>query len=227
MHLPRIPHPWSVSAEEGVAIQRRLAAGVLPKPPRTPLRFVAGMDCAFSSDGHYCIAGVVLWDMARREAVESRVARCEITMPYVPGLLSFREGPALLAALQLVRCRPDVLMCDGQGIAHPRRLGIAAHLGVVTGMPAVGCAKSRLCGSYGEPGPLRCDRTELIHRGETIGVVLRTRDRVRPLFISIGHKLDLRTAVELVLNCGAGYRLPEPTRLADKLVAEAKRTYYK
>jgi deoxyribonuclease V len=223
MHIPRSPHSWSVSAEEGVAIQRKMASRVRVETPRSALRLVAGLDCAFSVDERYCIAGVVLWDRSSREVVESHVSARRLTMPYIPGLLSFREAPALLAVLRRLRRSPEVLVCDGQGIAHPRRMGIAAHLGVVTGIAAVGCAKSRLCGSHREPGPLRGDRAELTHRGERVGMVLRTRDRVRPVYVSIGHLIDLPTAVELVLSCGAGYRLPEPTRLADKLVGRAKR----
>jgi len=224
MKIPRAPHRWSLTPREAVTVQRRLSASVRRQPPRRPLRLVAGLDCAFSRDGEQCIAGVVLWDRVEARVVEQHVARRPLTFPYVPGLLSFREAPALLAALRKLRRRPDALLCDGHGIAHPRRFGIACHLGVLVGLPSVGCAKSRLVGAHREPGRRRGARVPLRDRGEEIGAVLRTCDGVRPVFVSIGHRIDAASAERLVLDCGAGYRLPEPTRLADRLVAAAKRT---
>lgn len=222
MHISRPPHNWRVSPRHAVAIQRRLAGLVsISSPPVIP-RLVAGLDAAYRTDTKRCIAGAVLWDREERRVVESQVVSRPLTFPYVPGLLSFREAPALIAVLRKLTVTPEALLCDGQGIAHPRRLGIASHLGILTGLPSVGCAKSRLCGSFSPPGPARGDSSPLLHRGEEIGAVLRTRDRVNPVFVSPGHRFDCRSAAELVLLCGNGFRLPEPTRLADILVARAK-----
>jgi deoxyribonuclease V len=187
------------------------------------VRLVAGLDAAFTRDGKRCIGGVVLWDVESREVVEEHVATRPLRFPYVPGLLSFREAPALLAALRKLRRTPDALMCDGHGLAHPRRFGIACHVGVLVDRPAVGCGKSRLVGEHREPALRRGSRTRLTHRGETIGSVLRTREGVKPIYVSIGHRIDQATAERLTLACAIGYRLPEPTRLADRLVARAKR----
>jgi deoxyribonuclease V len=223
MKLPRMPHSWDLSPGEAMALQRRLAARVLIGTPRSPIRFVAGLDAAFSTDGRNCIAGVVLWDRCERRVVGQCVARRRLTFPYVPGLLSFREAPALLAALAKLARTPDLLMCDGQGLAHPRRFGIACHLGVITGLPAIGCAKSRLIGEHANPGRTRGDVVPLMDDGEIIGEVLRTRDGVKPIYVSIGHRMDLPAARNAVLDCTMKYRLPEPTRRADRLVAAARR----
>ncbi len=218
-----MPHAWAVTPARAIAIQRQLAARVKIEPPAGPLRYVAGVDCAFSSDGSRCIGGVVLWDRAERRALEEHTAARPLRFPYVPGLLSFREAPALMRALRKLRRRPDALICDGHGLAHPRRFGIACHLGVITGIPALGCAKSRLVGEHREPGPRRGARAKLWDGDELLGSVLRTRDGVRAVYVSVGHAFDLSSAVRLVLACAIGYRLPEPTRLADRLVARAKR----
>lgn len=223
MKIPRPPHNWSVSVRQAVAIQKRLAMSVSKAGLVGPVRFVAGVDAAFSREGLNCLAGVVLWDLQKQAMVEDHVASRRLLFPYIPGLLSFREAPAALAALRKLQSRPDVLLCDGQGIAHPRRLGIASHLGVLVDLPTVGCAKSRLVGTYEEPGLRRGSRSRLKDGDEVIGAVLRTRDKVKPLFISVGHGIDLQTAERLVLACSLGYRLPEPVRLADRLVAAAKK----
>lgn len=222
MKIPRPPHNWQVSPRRAAAIQQELALAVRQVKPAGPLRLVAGVDAAFTADPPACLAGVVLWDRESGTVLESYTARRPLRFPYVPGLLSFREAPAIIAALRRLRRTPDVLLVDGQGLAHPRRFGIACHLGVITGLPSVGCAKSRLTGAFQMPGEKRGDHSPLVDRQETIGAVLRTRDRVRPLFISVGHAIDLERAIELTLACGRGYRLPEPTRLADRLVANAK-----
>jgi deoxyribonuclease V len=159
-------------------------------------------------------AGVVVMELATLEILEYRRALVPVTYPYVPGLLSFREAPVILEALAGLAHTPDVLMLDAQGIAHPRRLGLAAHLGVVLDHPTVGCAKSRLCGAHEEPGPLRGDLSWLTDADEIIGVVLRTRTHVRPVYVSIGNRMTIESAIALVLRCGGRYRLPEPTRWA-------------
>ncbi len=183
---------------------------------------------AFSLDGQTCIAGAVVWDRETATVCARHVARRPVTFPYVPGLLSFREAPAVLAALRKIRCPVDALICDGQGWAHPRRLGLAAHVGLIADIPTVGCAKSRLIGAYDEPPsrrgawtPLRDDRAG--RDNEIIGAVVRSRAGVKPLFVSVGHRLRLDQAVALILDCAVQYRLPEPTRLADRLVAAEKR----
>lgn len=204
-------------------MQRRLAGRVRRTPLPRPPRLVAGLDCAFTRDGERCIAGAVVFDLETREVIEERTVLRPLRFPYVPGLLSFREAPALLAVLRAVRCEPDVLLVDGHGLAHPRRFGIACHVGVLVDRPTVGCAKSRLVGEHAEPGTRRGARRPLVHQGERIGTVLRTRDGTRPVYASIGQRIDLAGAEALILACGAGYRLPEPTRLADRLVARAKR----
>jgi deoxyribonuclease V len=222
MELPETPNSWTVTPKEAVEIQRRLAGSVSAIPLAKRPRFVAGVDCAFSDDR--CFSAAVVWDLEERSAIETKATSRRLEFPYVPGLLSFREIPVILDVLKLLPAIPDVLMCDGQGYAHPRRFGLASHLGVVTGIPSCGCAKSRLIGTYEEPAPMRGSSAELRDGDELIGKVVRTRDRVKPLFVSIGHRITLDEAVELVLACGAGLRLPEPTRLADLRVGEYKRT---
>jgi len=226
MKIPRPPHNWRVSPKKAIAVQKKLASLVRRDKPTSPLRFIAGVDAAFSRDAKQCIAAVVLWDLTEKAAIEQRVAVKELRVPYIPGLLTFREGPALIAALRKLRREPDALMFDGQGIAHPRGLGIASHIGVLADKPSVGCAKSRLTGEYNVPGDTRGSSSLLIKNKITIGSVVRTKDNVKPVFVSIGHKLDLETSVKLVLECSGKYRLPEPTRLADQLAGAAKRKKY-
>jgi deoxyribonuclease V len=220
--LPAL-HRWSLSSSRAAAIQRELARRVRIEPLTRPVRLIAGLDVAFSTDGADCLGGVVLWDLAERRIIEQHVARRRLQFPYVPGLLSFREAPALLAALRQLRTTPDLLMCDGQGLAHPRRFGIACHLGVLCDLPSVGCAKSRLIGEHEVPPPARGAAVPLHHRNEIIGTVLRTQTDVRPLYVSVGHRINLESTQRLVLDCSVRYRLPEPTRLADQLAARAKR----
>ncbi|MEJ2688460.1 MAG: deoxyribonuclease V [Deltaproteobacteria bacterium] len=223
MKIPRPPHNWSVSPVQAIAIQKRLAALVRDDKPTRPFRYIAGVDAAFSADGQSCLAGAVLWDMSKSVMVEQQTAIHPLTFPYIPGLLTFREAPALIAALRKLRQTPDCLICDGQGVAHPRRCGIATHLGLIVHLPAIGCAKSRLIGDYKMPAEWRGAWTPLTFKDEVIGAVLRSRDHVRPLFISIGNNIDLGSAMQTILACGRGYRLPEPTRLADQLVGRLKR----
>jgi len=216
-------HPWDVGTEEALAIQRRLRPLVRQESSLAlyDIRTVAGVDVSYGEVGR---AAVVVLSFPELKVLEEVTIEGVARFPYVPGLLSFREGPLALAALERVQTRPDVLMFDGQGYAHPRRLGLASHLGVYLDMPSIGVAKSRLVGTYAEPGPNIGDRSPLVHRGEVVGVALRTKPRTNPLFVSAGHKLDLETAVAVVLRSLRGYRLPEPTRLADKLTKSGKET---
>jgi len=224
VRIPRAPHRFALSPAEAIAVQRRLAGRVEAAAPRARLRRLAGVDCAFSADGASCLASAVLWDLDTRELLEEKCASAPLRFPYVPGLLSFREAPAMLAALRRLRGTPDALLVDGHGYAHPRRFGIACHLGVLVGIPTLGVAKSRLVGEPTEPGPQRGDCAPLLHEGERIGSVLRTRAGSKPVYVSVGHLVDLDSAQELVLAaCEEKQRLPEPTRRADRAVAELKR----
>jgi len=231
VQIARAPHSWSLSASRAAALQRELATRVRSQPLTREPRFVVGVDCAFAGArgrvpaplGSDVIAAAVCWDLERRRAVETRIARRPLRFPYVPGLLSFRELPAVLAALRALRGPVDAILTDGHGLAHPRRFGIACHLGLLCDTPCAGVAKSVLVGEHREPGARRGARSALLHRGERVGTALRTRDATRPVFVSVGHKLDLDGAERLVLACGEGLRLPEPTRLADRAVSEAKR----
>ena len=215
------PFPgWDGSTAGARTLQAQLAARVrLHDDFRRPLRTIAGFDVGFEDRGTTTRAAVVLVDATTLAPLESHVARTPTSMPYVPGLLSFRELPALLQALAMLSQPPDLAMVDGQGIAHPRRLGIAAHFGVATGLPSLGVAKSLLVGSYDPPGPEPGQHTPIVHRGEVLGYALRSKPRCNPLLVSPGHRVSAPTAVALVMDCLAGYRLPEPTRLADRLAS--------
>ncbi len=214
---------WGLSAKEAIALQRKWDGRVLRRGPGKNWKTVAGADLAFDDSGSFAYAGVVLFEFPSLREIERVWVKAPVSFPYVPGLLSFREGPALLQAFARLRHAPDLVMIDGQGLAHPRRFGIASHLGLLLDLPTVGCAKSRLCGSYREPGPRRGAFSLLQEEGETIGAVLRTRDRCRPLFVSIGHKINLKAAIRAVLACHGGYRIPTPTREADLFVGRLKR----
>lgn len=213
---------WELTVTEAVAEQRRLADRVQTRGKTERLRWIAGLDASFSPDGHHCLGAVVLWDRRNRKVVEQQVARSPLRFPYIPGLLSFREAPALLRALGLLNHTADALICDGQGIAHPRRFGLACHVGILTGLPAVGCAKSRLIGTHAEVGQGKGSWVPLLEAGSVIGAVLRTRRDVRPVYVSVGHRVGLEDALDLVLDCTDRYRLPEPTRLADRLTKSAR-----
>ncbi len=223
MDVPRAPHRWAVTPAQASAIQRRLASLVRQVPLDREPRFVAGLDAAFSGDDRRCLAAAVVWDMRERTVIEQHIAVRPLRFPYVPGLLSFREGPAVLAALRKLHTPPDVLIYDGHGLAHPRRFGIACHIGVLIDRPTIGCAKSRLVGAYRDPRSRRGSVATLRADHEVVGSVLRTQDGIRPLFVSVGHLIDLRDAQRIVLACANRYRLPEPIRLADQLVGAAKR----
>lgn len=217
-------HNWDLSYAEARALQTRLAGEVQFvsfKPKESFL--AAGIDCAFSKDDKKVIAAVVVVRIPNFEVVETADATAELTFPYIPGLLSFREAPACIAAFKKLKNRPDLIIVDGQGIAHPRRLGIAAHLGLFFDCPTIGCAKSRLIGEHGTPGIKKGDYTSLADKDEIIGAVVRTRQNVKPVYVSVGNKCMLDDAIELVLRCTTRYRLPEPTRLAHQLVTTLKK----
>lgn len=215
--MSAISHPWPSSAAEAIQLQKKLAPLVETFGQPAAVSRIAGVDVAFPGGGALTRAAVAVLSFPDLAVVETAVIEQPTCFPYVPGLLSFREAPAVLAALDTLKTAPDLLMVDGQGMAHPRRLGIASHVGLLTGLPTIGAAKSRLCGEHDEPGPARGARTPLLHRGEVVGTVLRTRTGVRPLYVSVGHRMSLEAALEWVLACAPRFRLPEPTRLADRL----------
>jgi len=207
-------HSWQVSTTQALEIQQRLAEQVSKRSEVTTPRFIAGVDISTRKGEEMATGAVVVLNYPELRVVETKVARDKLGLPYIPGLLSFRESPLTLAACQQLTITPDLILVDGQGIAHPRRLGLASHLGLFLNTPTIGCAKSRLCGSHEAPGIEPGSYTEVVDRGEVIGVALRTKLGVKPVYISIGHKVDLQTAIYWVMNCCRGYRLPEPTRLA-------------
>lgn len=210
-------HAWTMEIGEAKALQRELASKIVLEDQFDEIRYVAGVDMAINEGSGLARAAVVLLSYPELVLLEQHIYEEPLRMPYIPGLLSFRELPSLLGALQQLKQKPDLVMADGQGIAHPRRLGIAAHLGLWIDTPTIGCAKSLLIGSYEPVGAEVGAWSPLVDRHETIGAVLRTRLRVKPMFISQGHKISLASSIKYVLACGRGYRLPETTRLADKL----------
>jgi deoxyribonuclease V len=216
-------HGWDMDAARARALQSELAGQLDTTRPLPPWRTIAGADVSFDRGGEELYAAVVVLDAETSRVIERVGVSGPAAFPYIPGLLSFREAPALIEAFARLRTTPDVVMCDGQGTAHPRRLGIASHLGLWLEIPTIGCAKSRLCGRYREPGPDRGDRSPLIDRGETIGSVVRSKPRTNPLFVSPGHLCDLESAVRVVLDTSGRYRIPTPTRLAHAYVNEVRK----
>jgi len=212
-------HAWEVTPAEARALQLELA-GQVERQDRLPtIQRVAGVDVGFEDNGSITRAAVALLSFPGLQLLEQSVVRVPTSFPYVPGLLSFREGPGVLAALARLSTPPDLLLCDGQGIAHPRRLGIASHLGVLLDMPSIGVAKSRLIGRHEEPSMEKGEWTPLLDKDEVIGAVLRSRRGCRPLYVSTGHRVSLATAIALVLACTPRYRLPETTRQAHRLAS--------
>ena len=220
-------HDWELSPARAIALQKALAGQVVRSDRLAPggrraIGRVAGVDAAFADGGRTIRAAAVLLDYPALTLQHEVLVERPTTFPYVPGLLSFREVPALLEALDRLPAAPDVILCDGHGYAHPRRFGLACHLGLWLDTPTIGVAKSRLTGSHDEPGAEKGDVAWLVagkgeRPRERLGAVLRTRARVRPVYVSAGHRISLRTALALTLACATRYRLPEPTRLADKL----------
>jgi deoxyribonuclease V len=212
-------HDWALSPREAVDLQRRLAGHVIREDRLGAVRRIGGVDVAYDRRGRSGIAqaAVVVLAVPELAIVETAVVTLPIEFPYVPGLLTFREAPAAIAAIGRLSARPDVLLCDGQGLAHPRRFGFASHLGLFLDIPSVGVAKSVLIGSYAAPGREKGNWSPLVDKDDVIGAALRTRAGARPIFVSIGHRVSLATAVALVLQCTTRFRLPETTRIADRL----------
>lgn len=215
-------HSWDLTTAQASELQRSLASRVDATRPLGPCEIIAGADASYNLRGKWLYAAVVVLRADLGAVIERSGAVAEAKFPYVPGLLSFREAPAVIEAYERLSVRPDVLILDGQGIAHPRRLGLASHIGLWLGIPTIGCAKSRLCGEYDEPGPERGAWSPLVNEGETIGAVVRTRSRVKPLFVSVGHLCDLESAIAIVLAAAPQYRQPTTTRLAHNYVNELR-----
>jgi deoxyribonuclease V len=209
-------HDWNLTPEQAVALQKQMAAEVISDQPLnlSAIRLVAGVDVSVRENTSQ--AAVVVLRYPDLAVVETVLAHAPTPFPYIPGLLSFREGPVLEDAFRQLQHEPDVFIFDGMGIMHPRRLGIASHMGLWLDRPTIGCGKTRLVGRYEEPEPERGSQSPLLYYGQQLGVVLRTRDRVKPVFISPGHRADLQTSIDLILACTPRYRLPEPIRAAHK-----------
>ena len=243
-------HSWNLSYSQAIDLQKRLASKVQFAPIKESPKLIAGLDCALSKDGQQILAAAVvlrvpdmikgLWEPLKLpdfELIETATASQKVTFPYIPGLLSFREAPACIAAVQKLKKQPDAFIIDGQGIAHPRRLGLAAHLGLFFDKPTIGCAKSRLTGYFEDPPPEKGAYTLLKDKkssrldtsdepratsDEVIGAVVRSRSNVEPLFVSVGNKCLLKDAIKITLDCAIKYRLPEPTRLAHQTVSKLR-----
>jgi deoxyribonuclease V len=213
------PDCWTLVPSEAIALQERLRTRVVREDRLGEVRTVAGVDVGFEDDGRTARAAVAVLALPRLELAERAVARVPVRFPYVPGLLSFREAPAVLAAFERLQTAPDLILYDGQGIAHPRRFGIASHVGLLLDRPTIGVAKSRLVGEHRAPPGRRGAWVPLVDAGEVIGAVLRSRAGVAPLYVSIGHRLSLETAVRWVMACVTRYRLPETTRWAHRLAS--------
>jgi len=215
-------HDWPLTAEDAIAIQNQLRSQVITEDQLGDVQYVAGVDLGFEEDGAISRAAVAVLSFPDLQLQEKAIAKRPTTFPYIPGFLSFREIPAILDALETVSITPDLIVCDGQGIAHPRRLGIACHLGVLIDIPTIGAAKSLLVGKHDEVPVEKGNWQPLRYRGEVVGAVLRSRTGVKPLYISPGHRISLPTAIDYVLRCTTKYRLPETTRWADKLASNRK-----
>jgi deoxyribonuclease V len=221
MSIPHLLHRWDLDPQEAIQLQRELATRVIQKDQLEPIKVIGGIDISANDRTGLARAAIVALAYPSMEVLERVRHEEALRFPYIPGLLSFREAPSILAGFQKLQHKPDLLMVDGQGIAHPRRLGIASHLGILLDLPSIGCAKSILTGHLkGELSQEVGAHVPLVVDGEVLGVGLRTKARANPLIISIGHRISLETAVKLVLACCQGYRLPEPTRQAHNTASE-------
>ncbi len=216
-------HEWTLTSREAIELQKELRADVRIKPLVHSVKTIAGADISFNKFSSTVYAGLVVLRLPSLEVIEEVCVISETSFPYVPGLLSFRESPSVLEAWAKLKTEPDAVMFDGQGIAHPRRVGIASHVGLIVERPTLGCAKSVLVGKYEEPEKTRGAWTELIDKGEVVGAAVRTKNNVQPVFVSPGHLIDLASAINLTLQCDGGYRQPEPTRRAHLLVNALRR----
>lgn len=216
-------HDWNLDPRQAIELQKQLAYEVVAEDQlNVPVRTVAGIDLGYDAKNDTSRAVVVVLSFPALDLIESAEAILPIQFPYVPGLLSFRETPVAVKALEKLKITPDVILCDGQGLAHPRKFGIACHIGLIADVPTIGVAKSLLVGKFENLGGRRGATADLIYKKEKIGVALRTKDKVQPVYVSVGHRISLETATDLVLQCAPKYRLPETTRLADKMASYRK-----
>jgi deoxyribonuclease V len=215
----KLDHPWELSPAQAIALQNRLRHRVVCEDRLTEPKYIAGVDVGFEKDGQITRAAVAVLDLPTLNPIEQAVARLPTRFPYIPGLLSFREIPAILQALSQLRRQPDLLLCDGQGLAHPRRFGLACHLGLILDLPSVGVGKSRLIGRHDTVPEEKGGWAPLVDGAEVVGAVLRTRRGVKPIYVSIGHRVSLSTAIDMVLAATTKYKLPETTRAAHRLAS--------
>ena len=222
----QLKHAWDLTPTEAIALQRKLCKRIdIPESTTVPpIKTVAGADCSFSSDGRFGYAAIVVFSYPGLKEIQRTGRRTKVTFPYVPGLLSFREAPLVIAALEKLPELPDLLIVDGHGLAHPRRFGIACHIGLLIDRPTIGCGKSRLVGSYRMPGQRTGSTTALMHQEEEIGRALRTRRGCKPVFVSVGHRIGLTAATRVITQCVQTYRIPTPTRIADRFCAQLRET---
>ena len=213
-------HSWAVSPQKAIKIQKDLKSNVSLRKSFSKIDKIAGVDVSYYQNK--MIAGVIIFEFPNLKTIERQSFISPENFPYIPGLLTFREGPSLLAAFKKVKNEPDIILFDGQGIAHPRRIGIATHLGLFLERPTIGCAKSRLCGKYASVGEGKGDYALLKEGEEVLGAVLRTRKKVKPIFVSPGHKIDLPNSIEIILKCSVKYRLPVPVREAHIFVNQIR-----
>ncbi|MCP4709525.1 MAG: deoxyribonuclease V [Planctomycetes bacterium] len=222
MSMAEKPKIWNIDVKEAVEQQKMMALKVRQDSLGRPIQVVAGADCSFSKDGQYCIAAVIALSWPDLQPLTSSQAVNKVEFPYIPGLLSFREAPAVISAVKKLKIVPDVLIIDGQGRAHPRRFGLACHVGLELDIPTIGCAKSRLIGSHRTPAADKGSRCRLLDDSEIIGTVLRSRQAVKCLYVSVGHLIELDQAVDTVLKCCRRYRICEPIRLAHQMVTKLR-----
>ena len=215
-------HSWQLSVEQAREVQRDLARRIMINPLPSPIKRIAGFDVSYLKEHNTLIAGMVILEYPSLELLDQHIIREKITFPYIPGYLSFREAPALIQLIDSFADNIDVLIFDGHGLAHPRGLGIASHIGVLIDHPSIGCAKKKLVGIYEEPAHAKGSVSDLTYKDMVVGKVVRTRDRVKPVFISPGHRSDVDSSVNLIINCCTRFRIPEPTRLAHQIVTREK-----
>lgn len=221
-------HSWDLSPSEAIALQKKLSAHIIIAGRPSKLTLIAGVDIAFDKSANLGFCGILIFRYPSLEIIEERFGCDHLTFPYVPGLLSFREAPLILKLFETIRNTPNCVIFDGQGIAHPRRFGVASHAGLLLGLPSIGCAKSRLFGSYNEPAMNEGSRSYIVdNEDEPIGIVLRAKENTRPVFVSPGHLVGIEEAADIVYSCADGYRIPAPTRLAHIRVGEYKRSMLK
>ena len=218
---PVIHHPWTLTEQEAISLQKQLALQVKTEDQVKEVQHIAGVDVAYHVAEDVLVAGIVVLDAASLQVVESVVVSDSVAFPYIPGLFSFRELPPLMKAFEKLQTVPQLIVCDGQGIAHPRRFGLASHIGLLYDIPAIGCGKTRLLGEYAQPDSHRGACSPLLDEGEIVGAVLRTQADTKPVFVSVGHGISLPTACEWITRLAPKYRLPETTRQVDQLVNKA------